>query len=80
LRFADFERVVMDLARCLKPGGLLLLHTTNFRLGDTAAARDFEVVLEADPTQLAADVLFDRGNRLMPGARYQPVGFRKRLE
>jgi len=78
LHFADFERVVTDFARCLKPGGLLLLHTTNFRFSDTAASQHFDVVLEADPAHLAPDVLFDRQNRLMPGERYRAVGFRKR--
>jgi len=78
LRFEDFERIVADFSRCLKPGGLLLLHTTNFRFCDTVAARDFDAVLEADPAQLAPDVLFDRNNRLMPGVRYRSVAFRKR--
>ena len=78
LRFADFERTVADLARCLKPGGLLFLHTTNFRFCDTALAGDFAVVFEARPEQLAPDALFDRDGRLMPGERYLPVGFRKR--
>jgi SAM-dependent methyltransferase len=78
LRFADFERTVADLARCIKPGGLLLLHTTNFRFADTVAATGFEVVLEAEPEQMAPDVLFDRDGRLLPGERYYPVGFRKR--
>jgi len=78
LHFADFERVVTDLARCLKAGGLLFLHTTNFRFADVLVAREFDVVLEAEPSQLAPDVLFDRTNRLLPGARYRAVGFRKR--
>jgi SAM-dependent methyltransferase len=78
LRFADFEQAVADLARCLKPGGLLFLHTTNFRFGDTAVADGFDVVLLARPEQLAPDVLFDRDGRLMPGERYLPVGFHKR--
>ena len=78
LRFADFERTVADLARCVKPGGLLFLHTTNFRFCDTAAASGFDTVLEARPEQLAPDVLYDRDGRLMPGERYLPVGFRKR--
>jgi SAM-dependent methyltransferase len=78
MRFADFDRTVADLARCLKPGGLLFLHTTNFRFSDTATADQFDVVLEARPEQMAPDVLFDREGRLMPGERYYPVGFRKR--
>jgi SAM-dependent methyltransferase len=79
LCFKDFEHTVGDLARCLKPGGLLFLHTTNFRFCDAACAADFETVLEASPSQLASDVLFDRNNRLMQGYRYTAVGFRKRL-
>ena len=40
--FAQFDRQVADFARCLKPGGLLVLHTTNFRFSDTSVARDFD--------------------------------------
>jgi SAM-dependent methyltransferase len=78
LKFEEFERIVMDLARCLRPRGLLFLHTTNFRFADTPAALDFDVVLEAAPQQLATDVLFDRKNQLLDGVRYHAVGFRKR--
>jgi SAM-dependent methyltransferase len=76
--FEDFEIIVADLARCVKPGGLLFLLTTNFRFCDTASAACFDTVLEAAPSQLAADVLFDSSNRLMAGVRYPAVGFRKR--
>ncbi len=78
--FERFDRQIADFARCLKPGGLLVLHTTNFRFCDTAVAHDFDVVLEADLAHLAPDVLFDRENRLMPGERqrYRAVAFQKR--
>jgi SAM-dependent methyltransferase len=78
--FERFDRQITDFARCLKPGGLLVLHTTNFRFCDTAVAGDFTVVLEAAPAHLAPDVLFDRDNRLMPGERerYRAVAFQKR--
>jgi SAM-dependent methyltransferase len=80
LHFERFDRMIGDFARCLKPGGLLVLHTTNFRFCDTAVARDFDVVYEADPKHLALDVLFDRNNRLMSGERerYRAVAFEKR--
>ena len=78
LHFADFDRIVGDFARCLKPGGLLLLHTTSFRFCDTAIVDQFDVVLEAEPEQMAADVHFGRDNRLLPGERYRAVAFRKR--
>jgi SAM-dependent methyltransferase len=78
--FERFDRQVTDFARCLKPGGLLVLHTTNFRFCDTAVAENFDVVLEADPANLAPDVLFDRDNRVMEGERqrYRAVVFQKR--
>jgi 2-polyprenyl-3-methyl-5-hydroxy-6-metoxy-1,4-benzoquinol methylase len=78
LRFEDFERVVTDFERCLKPGGLLFLHTANFRFSDTTVAPRFEVMLEAKPDQLAPDLLFGRDNRLLKGVRYHEVAFRKR--
>jgi SAM-dependent methyltransferase len=80
LHFETFDRIVGDFARCLKSGGLLVLHPTNFRFCDTSVARDFDVVYEADPEHRALDVLFDRNNRLMRGERerYLPVAFEKR--
>jgi SAM-dependent methyltransferase len=78
LYFADFERTVADFARCLKPGGLLVLHTTSFRFCDTAAATDFDVLLEAEPGQMAEDVQFGPDNIRLEGERYRAVVFRKR--
>jgi len=80
LNFERFDWMIGDFARCLKPGGLLALHTTNFRFCDTAVAGDFDVVYEADPKHLALDVLFDRNNTLMSGERerYRAVAFEKR--
>jgi SAM-dependent methyltransferase len=78
LYFKDFDRMVTDFSRCLRPGGILFLHTTNFRFCDTAVSRSFEVLFEASLEQLATDVLFDSNNTLLSGARYRPVAFRKR--
>jgi SAM-dependent methyltransferase len=79
LHFSDFEALVADFARCLKPGGLLALHTTSFRFCDTATAADFEVLLEANPEQMADDVHFGRDNIRLEGERYRAVVFRKRM-
>jgi SAM-dependent methyltransferase len=78
LKFDDFETLVGEFARCLKPAGLLILHTTSFRFCDTRFAAGFDPVLEAQPGQLAADVKFGPDNRIMRGTRYHEVGFRKR--
>lgn len=77
IRFADFESQVAGFSRCLKPGGLLLLHTTNFRFCDTEIYTRFVPWLAATDEQLAPDLIFDRDNNLMPGVRYHAVGFRK---
>jgi 2-polyprenyl-3-methyl-5-hydroxy-6-metoxy-1,4-benzoquinol methylase len=78
MHFADFERTVTDLARCLRPGGLLFLHTTNFRFSDTAVAQGFDPVLDAAPEEMSPDAKFDRNNRIMKDAEYRSVAFRKR--
>ena len=78
LRFDDFERLVDDFSRCLRPSGLLLLHTTNFRFCDTRIASQFDTLLEATAEQMAPDVQFGRDNRRLPEPRYRAVAFRKR--
>jgi SAM-dependent methyltransferase len=78
IRFADFERVVGDFSRCLRPGGLLFIAHSNFRFSDTAAARGFEVVFRVPtPEPDPRTPVFDRNNRLMHGAAYGEMVFRK---
>ena len=78
LYFDTFERMVTDFARCLKPGGLLCLVTSNFRFCDTAVAADFEPVLHIDPALMAPDPQYGRDNRRIEGAPYTEVAFVKR--
>lgn len=75
LRFADFEKSVTDLARILKPGGLLAIQYAMFRFCDTRAARDFETVLRVDLDKW--DPLYGSDDALLPGAQYPDVVFRK---
>jgi SAM-dependent methyltransferase len=65
LTFEAFEAEVGELVRCLKPGGLLLAAHSNFRVSDTRAAAQLELVLHADPP----------GSGLTPGL-YGPTGSR----
>jgi 2-polyprenyl-3-methyl-5-hydroxy-6-metoxy-1,4-benzoquinol methylase len=76
LRFEDFERTVGDFARCLKPGGLLVLRHSNFRFRDAASSRDFETVLRVRPNPRTP--LFGRDNCRLVGAHDDEVVFRKR--
>lgn len=75
--FAEFERAVADLARCVRSGGYLFIHTANFRFGDTSTAAFFETVYEARDDQMAPDLLYDSDNRLLEDERHYAVGFRK---
>ncbi|HKD24135.1 MAG TPA: class I SAM-dependent methyltransferase [Rhizomicrobium sp.] len=77
VRFADFDATVGDFARCLKPGGVLFLHTANFRFGDSSAADGFEVLFEAPREEMAPDVQFGRDNRRLDEV-CRAVAFRKK--
>lgn len=64
IRFADFERVVSDLAGCVKPGGLLVMRHANFGFSDLAVASDFTPLrhLRRNPNT----PLYDRADQLVP--------------
>ncbi|MBF0334612.1 MAG: methyltransferase domain-containing protein [Alphaproteobacteria bacterium] len=76
LRFADFERTVTDLARCLKPGGLLAIRHANFRFRDTAVAAEFDTLMSR-PARPETPV-YGADDRLLPHHPDEPVVFRKR--
>lgn len=75
LRFEDFARAVADFKRCLKPGGLLIVRYSNFRLSDAPAGRAFETILQL-PTG-ARTPLFGPDDRLLPDCEYPDTVFRK---
>ncbi len=75
LDFADFARITADFARCLRPGGLLVLRHSNFRFADAPAYAGFEVAARV-PTR--GGPLFGPDNRRLPGAVYDETIFRKR--
>jgi SAM-dependent methyltransferase len=79
IHFADFERAVTDLARCLRPGGLLVLRNSYFRFRDTLIAERFDVVGRFTTAVPYPDApLYDRNDRLMPSMAEDQAVFRLR--
>jgi hypothetical protein len=76
IRFEDFAHAVADLERCLKPGGLLIIRHSNFRLCDAPAGRAFETILRL-PTEPGTP-LFGPDNRLLPDNDYSDTVFRQK--
>jgi SAM-dependent methyltransferase len=77
LRFEVFARTVADFERCLKPGGLLAICHSNFRLCDAPAGDAFETVLRMTWARQKTPI-FGPDNRLMEGLDYPDTVFRKR--
>ena len=77
IRFENFERTVEELARSIKPGGLLFVANANFRFSDTAAYAGFDVVWRDRSAPETRSAIFDRHNCFVPGTTYDEVGFRK---
>ncbi|AVS76280.1 class I SAM-dependent methyltransferase [Acidovorax cattleyae] len=77
IRFEDFDAQLEDFARCLRPGGLLVLRHSNFRLRDAGAARWFEPVLRMPEAPRADTPLFGPDNRRLREQAYGEVVFRR---
>jgi SAM-dependent methyltransferase len=71
--FEDFARTIADFARCVRPGGYLIVRHSNFRLRDTPSAPLFQPVL-ANPGH-STTPLFGPDNRLLEGASYPDTVF-----
>jgi SAM-dependent methyltransferase len=77
LRFDDFAATVADLARCLRPGGLLAIRHSNFRFRDAPVSADFEPVLTA-PLIPGRTPLFGPDNRLLDPVAEEDAVFLKK--
>lgn len=78
LAFAQVERTVSDLARCLKPGGFLVIWNCHFRFADMAASAQFEVVHSSAEGAWANQPLYGSDNQLAPPTAYCEAIFRKK--
>lgn len=78
IKFEDFAAAIRDFSRCLKPGGLLAIRASNFRLADAPAAADFESVLRSEVKHPERVPIFGTDNRLLSGVTYPDTVFRKK--
>jgi SAM-dependent methyltransferase len=78
LPFAQAENTVSDLARCLKPGGYLVIWNCHFRFADMAGAADFELVHSSPHGRWANQPLYGRDDLRLPSELYCEAIFRKR--
>lgn len=80
ITFDAFERTVAELARCVRPGGLLIIQHSNFRFCDTAISASFDTLLSVENGQFAdRERIFGKDNRLLNVGPYGEVVFRKRV-
>jgi 2-polyprenyl-3-methyl-5-hydroxy-6-metoxy-1,4-benzoquinol methylase len=78
IRFEDFAKAVADFERCLKPGGLLVIRNSNFRLCDAPVTDAFETLLRVPfGSRAARTPIFGPDNCLMEGVDYPDAVFRK---
>jgi hypothetical protein len=78
IRFEDFAAAVQDFRRCLKPGGLLVIRYSNFRLCDAPAGADFETIFKVKAPPQQNLPLFGPDNRMLEGVSYPDTVFRKK--
>jgi 2-polyprenyl-3-methyl-5-hydroxy-6-metoxy-1,4-benzoquinol methylase len=77
LRFDEIAHAFAGLHRCLKPGGLLVVRHSNFRLRDMPIGACFETLLSVPIGGERKTPIFGPDNRLMPGVEDPDTVFRK---
>jgi SAM-dependent methyltransferase len=79
IRFEDFAQAVEGFRRCLKPGGLLVIRYSNFRLCDAPAGAQFETILRVKHPDGAKKIpIFGPDNQLIEAVDYPDTVFRKK--
>jgi SAM-dependent methyltransferase len=75
IRFVDFEKSATDMARILKPGGLLIIEHAMFRFEDTLVAAEFRTTLSLKMDETAP--VYDSDDCLMDAVDSTGVVFRR---
>ena len=77
IRFEAFSSVVTDFHRCLKPGGILAIVHSNFRLCDSPVGSAFEALFSREMPLHVASPIYGPDNRLVRGLTNPDIVFRK---
>jgi hypothetical protein len=77
IRFEDFEAMVTDFHRCLRPGGILVLAHSNFRLCDARIGEQFKTPPGRPPLLRSLAPIYGPDNRLRRGQANLETVFRK---
>jgi SAM-dependent methyltransferase len=79
IQFEYFARAASDFDRCLRPGGLLVIRHSNFRLCDAPVGAAFETILSVkNPGAEQKTPIFGPDNQLMKDVDYPDTVFRKK--
>jgi SAM-dependent methyltransferase len=75
--FATVDHLVSELARCLKPGGYLIIWNSHFRFADMSAASQFKAVISDDSGSWANTPLYGPDNQRLDCPDYCDAVFQK---
>lgn len=75
--FATVDNLVSELARCLKPGGYLIIWNSHFRFADMSVAAQFKAVLTDQSGGWANTPLYGRDNQRLDCPDYCDAVFQK---